>query len=644
MATDPGHRAYTVSCTLSKAVINQDEENTTKRRKLSPLEAIEEFRKTITPRKPKEPDEDIIERDRKRFVSEDWPTRIGKHTYWDNRNATYRTDAGRIGDKQQSIMPTYTLEDAETAESLAVAVRRYGPNRLQHQAEWEAFKKKKSKRLKGFKAERELDRDNRIFNEKGWPSQPGPHTYWLLDHARYQTRLPMYKKNDKEYHDAVVTYNPEDAKKAGDLASVVWMERAQLLDQIRISNREDIEMEYAVKRNADLEQYGNTLLSERECILDHKKRINAKSGDEFEFHIMNDGTHADVLFRSNAMQKKHPFLWLMIQYKTAETYYQQNPNTQQYSFRKISGYKGMLVVMVAKDIDCIWTEYGNILNAHSACGDIGITVFNKAPYAPGGDDRGGFRKHCTNFDGYVSVLREQCTRFMDGTLDPKHMGVTTLEAAERDLGYNHRVELEGIMQYLDCVHGGIIPIDRLTQKQVDAVNGDVFTHRYLVDGKLFRFPIEQSQKTDLIVYDSVKEIFELDSGLKIQFKTVQIEKDKSGFSINFSTASGSGITNSNNYIPGMNHRYVFVLPSTRSVNAISNEFHMWDFSEMVLLERKRIGFVGAPSKMTVHMPSELQKERGGLSGSECKKGKIFEFTIKHHRWWKRNVGGVWTEQ
>ena len=94
----------------------------------------------------------------------------------------------------------------------------------------------------------------------------------------------------------------------------------------------------------------------------------------------------------------------------------------------------------------------------------------------------------------------------------------------------------------------------------------------------------------------------------------------------------------------MNDLYVFVMPSTKSVHCIYHEFHMWEFTEDVLMKHDCIGFVGAPSSMSVHMPDAVQKTRGGLNGKACEKGTLFEFTIDHHRWWKRGEGGAWVEQ
>jgi len=429
------------------------------------------------------------------------------------------------------------------------------------------------------------------------------YTAWWPGRSTYHTQTRIAGKIVHVY-----THSLEAAREASRLAAAVNVFNSRETQRARKVAKFD---ELADKREKDKAKNGDNSAMERRVLV-HLRDLLAVEG--VFVYICPDGCLADALYRTANMPDKH---WLMLQLKTTakefdrKSYDKKNGRTYTYTYRgyefgKVKGYSSMLVACVCEGDGKTWVLPGSTLDAGKSS-ELKITRSKK---------NGNLRPTpCgkvkpTTLAGLVARLCAECAKVE--AENATALPTVTLDAAEAMLGKRHAVEHAGVQAYIRHVLGGASPWDGTPHSLI---------YRKTYSGKVFRYPEEQNGKTDFVVYDGVVVN-------RLQFKTPTKLPGQTGWYVSLATNAGKDTDGkqlvANNSKHGDNTHYVMCLPPA-AANGIPGEVHFWIVDEATMLAHNLIG-PGALQIFTVHMPDELQMDRGGVA----KKESIYEWTKDFH--------------
>jgi len=429
------------------------------------------------------------------------------------------------------------------------------------------------------------------------------YTMWEAGDSHYHTWTRIAGKSVHVY-----THSLEAAREASRLAAAVSVFNSIETQRARKVAKFD---ELADKREKDKAKNGDNCAMERRVLV-HLRDLLAEHED-VSFHICPDGCLADALYRTADMPDKQ---WLMLQLKTTAKEYDKKSYNKKYGctytsrgyqFKDVKGYSGMLVACVCEGDGMTWVLPGSALDVGKNA-DLTITRSEKngklLPTPCG-------KVKPTTLAGLVARLCAECAKVE--AEDPTALPTATLDAAEAMLGKSHAVEHAGVQAYIRHVLGGALPWDGTPHSLI---------HRKTYSGKVFRYPEEQNGKTDFIVYDGA-------DINRLQFKTAKKVPGHAGWYVDLATNAGKDTDSkklrTNNSKHGDNTHYVMCLPPA-AASGIPGEVHFWIVDEATMLAHNLIG-QGALHGFYVHMPDELQADRGRVANRES----IYEWTKDLHR-------------
>jgi len=426
-------------------------------------------------------------------------------------------------------------------------------------------------------------------------------TKWWPGESAYRTWVKIAGKTVDVY-----THSLEAAREASRLAAAVKVFHSKETKRARKEAKFD---ELAPKREKDKAKNGDNSAMERRVLVQLRNLLAAEG---VAFHICPDGCLADALYRTADMPDKQ---WLMLQLKTTakefdRKYYKKKRGRtytkRGYEFQDVKGYGDMLVACVCEGDGMTWVLPGSTLDAGKST-SLEITRSTKSGNVrptPCG------KVMPTTLAGLVARLCAECAKAE--AENATALPTVTLDAAEAMLGKSHAVEYAGVQAYIRHVLGGALPWDGTP---------DSLIYRKTHSGKVFRYPDEQNGKTDFIVYDGAVVN-------RLQFKTATKLSGHAGWHVVLATAAGKDTDGkklyANNSKHGDNTHYVMCVPPA-STNGIPGEVHFWIVDEATMLAHNLVG-PGALQAFYVHMPDELQMDRGGVANRES----IYEWTKDFH--------------
>lgn len=485
------------------------------------------------------------------------------------------------------------------------------------------------KKQRSFRSQAEVDRLKAEHHAR--PVEELPHTTWNEAKAKYHTHVGHYPVIN------IYSHSIEDARLASRAAKA-WMD-ANKEDRVE-AKRQRIE-DHAPKRKADLELRGGNAALERRCIRTLTQRLLELDTSlpqykdcKLKLHIMCDGTLADVLYRDARMPEG---LWLSWQHKTCTKL----GDDGKWSFGKVGGYAGMLLVCECEADGKLWLLDGTEYDAHTGTGISKSTrttkpdakrptVEGEPTIAPLSD---------------VELLRHLHLNCMLASMESRvALPTTTLRDAEHRIGKRRgnrkkargeyiglEVERFGLNALIEHVLGGepatseerAAVIAKHRPSLPDEYLNDPIEYRLTRNGAFFKYPDAQQGKHDLeiwsldpIVLGGV--VFHAGGGEKTyQAKTPCGQEGGKGLHAALSTRNGNDGTQieSNLYKRGDADYYVMILPP-EAVWGNDGFTRFWCIPEAQMLAK---GYIRATADADP-APSTIRLYRDGDGGEPIKLG------------------------
>lgn len=198
----------------------------------------------------------------------------------------------------------------------------------------------------------------------------------------------------------------------------------------------------------------------------------------------------------------------------------------------------------------------------------------------------------TNLDGLVAALQRECAKVVKG--DATALCTFTVEEAEAMLGNTHAVERAGVLAWMRCMHGGVVPWLEMPK----AMRNDNRNLRLLRDGTVVAYPEGQHTEVDLEVLENMSWADLNCAKTKYQFKTPVQRRGGLQHYINLEIRVGHDAAGKNirsiAYKAGENDVYVAVIPDEKSKLAREGHVDIWEIPEAKLLDLGLLGTDDAP--------------------------------------------------
>jgi hypothetical protein len=339
--------------------------------------------------------------------------------------------------------------------------------------------------------------------------------------------------------------------------------------------------------------------------------------------ICPDGCLFDALFRTEDMPKGQ---WLAWQHKSTHQLARDNKGREYWKFAKVKKYADAIVVCtVEAEPDLVWAVRGKVLDEGQA-GDMKVTK-DKVTRKPRPLKADG-KTLPMSLKDVARALEAECAKVV--ARDAAALRTFTVEEAETMYkSKTHAVERAGVLAWMQCLHGGVVPWINMPE----AMQRDARNLRLMRDGTVIAYPDGQNTKTDL-------EVLQYPDGTKTthQFKTAEPMPRTCGFYVNLATNGGRDgkKIRTNTYRRGDNDFYTIVLPDTGAAGARAGRVDVWTIPEAELATR---GLLGTAEDPVAEFGSFMVHRNDG-QGNPSKHG----WTRDYHRAFVRAADGAWVKE